>query len=108
MPRVPTLAALLVVAAVLFSGLGSPLGGTHPDEGLYLQAAREMHARGDWLTPTVDGRPDFTKPPLLYWAMGCSFSLFGTTLLAARLPVALAALLLAWVTGHLLMDMTCL
>ena len=101
MPRVPTLAALLVVAAVLFSGLGSPLGGTHPDEGLYLQAAREMHDRGDWLTPTVDGRPDFTKPPLLYWAMGCSFSLFGTTLLAARLPVALAALLLAWVTGRL-------
>ena len=47
MPRAPTLAALLVVAAVLFSGLGSPQGGTHPDEGLYLQAAREMHARGD-------------------------------------------------------------
>ena len=36
-----------------------------------------MHDRGDWLTPTVDGRPDFTKPPLLYWAMGLGFSLFG-------------------------------
>jgi len=92
---------LLVVAAVLFSGLGSPAGGTHPDEGLYLQAAREMHDRGDWLTPTVDGGPDFTKPPLLYWAMGLAFSLFGETLWAARLPVALAALALAWVTGRL-------
>jgi len=100
-PRALTLAALLVVAAVLFSGLGSPQGGTHPDEGLYLQAAREMHARGDWLTPTVDGGPDFTKPPLLYWAMAGSFSLFGVTLWAARLPVALAALALAWMAGLL-------
>src|SRR5215470_16307585 len=94
-------AALLVVAAVLFAGLGSPAGGTHPDEGLYLQAAREMHDRGDWLTPTVDGRPDFTKPPLLYWVLGISFSLLGETLWAARLPVALAALLLVWLTGRL-------
>lgn len=101
MPRGSTPAALLVVAAVLLSGLGTPVGGTHPDEGLYLQAAREMHDRGDWLTPTVDGEPDFTKPPLLYWAMAASFSLLGTTLWAARLPVALAALALAWVTGRL-------
>jgi len=99
--RVPGPVALLVVASVLLAGLGSPAGGTHPDEGLYLQAAREMHDRGDWLTPTVDGRPDFTKPPLLYWAMGASFALFGETLWSARLPVALAALALAWVTGRL-------
>ena len=97
----PRSVALLVVASVLLAGLGSPAGGTHPDEGLYLQAAREMHDRGDWLTPTVDGRPDFTKPPLLYWAMGASFALFGETLWAARLPVALAALALVWVTGRL-------
>jgi 4-amino-4-deoxy-L-arabinose transferase-like glycosyltransferase len=99
--RVPGWVAFLVVASVLFAGLGSPAGGTHPDEGLYLQAAREMHDRGDWLTPTVDGRPDFTKPPLLYWAMGASFALFGETFWAARLPVALAALALVWVTGRL-------
>ena len=97
----PRSVALLVVASVLLAGLGSPAGGTHPDEGLYLQAAREMHDRGDWLTPTVDGRPDFTKPPLLYWAMGASFALFGETLWAARLPIALAALALVWVTGRL-------
>ena len=101
MARSLSLAALLVVAAVLLAGLGSPAGGTHPDEGLYLEAARQMHERGDWLTPTVDGTPDFTKPPLLYWAIGCSFSLFGTTLWAARLPVALAALGLAWLTGRM-------
>ncbi len=100
-PRGATLAALLVIAAVLVSGLGSTAGGSHPDEGLYLEAGREMHDTGDWLTPTVDGRPDFTKPPLLYWAMAVSFSLLGTTLWAARLPVALAALALVWVTGRL-------
>ena len=100
-PGAAALAALLVVAAVLFSGLGSAAGGTHPDEGLYLEAGREMHARGDWLTPTVDGRPDFTKPPLLYWAMAACLSFLGTSLFAARLPVALAGLALAWVTGRL-------
>ena len=97
----PRAVSLLIVASVLFAGLGSPASGTHPDEGLYLQAAREMHDRGDWLTPTVDGRPDFTKPPLLYWAMGVSFALLGETLWAARLPVALAALALVWLTGRL-------
>jgi 4-amino-4-deoxy-L-arabinose transferase-like glycosyltransferase len=94
-------AALLVIAAVALAGLGSAAGGTHPDEGLYLALGVEMHARDAWLTPTVDGAPDFTKPPLLYWAMRGSFALFGVHLWSARLPVALAALALAWVAGRL-------
>jgi 4-amino-4-deoxy-L-arabinose transferase-like glycosyltransferase len=95
------LAALLLVAAVAFAGLESAAVGSHPDEGLYLALGREMHQTGAWITPTVDGLPDFSKPPLLDWAMRVSFLLFGLTLWAARLPVALATIALAWMAGRL-------
>jgi 4-amino-4-deoxy-L-arabinose transferase-like glycosyltransferase len=90
-----------VVAAVLAAGLGSPAGGTHPDERLYLSLANEMPAHGSWMTPTLEGQPDFTKPPLLYWASAACLRVFGRHLFAARLPVAVCALLLALVAGRL-------
>jgi 4-amino-4-deoxy-L-arabinose transferase-like glycosyltransferase len=93
--------ALALVAAVALAGLGSPGVGTHPDEALYLALGAEMHARHAWLTPTQDGSADFTKPPLLYWAMRLCFALFGVHLWSARLPVALAAVGLAWMAGRL-------
>ncbi len=90
-----------VVAAVVLAGLGSPSGGTHPDERLYLSLANEMQAQGTWMTPTLEGQPDFTKPPLLYWASAGCLRAFGPSLWAARLPVAVCALLLALVAGRL-------
>jgi 4-amino-4-deoxy-L-arabinose transferase-like glycosyltransferase len=90
-----------VVAAVLASGLGSPAGGTHPDERLYLSLAKEMQAHGTWMTPTLEGQPDYTKPPLLYWASAVCLRLFGLHLWAARLPVAVCALFLALAAGRL-------
>src|SRR5262249_18669947 len=60
-----------------------------------------MHETGAWITPTVDGAPDYSKPPLLDWAMRLSFLVFGLTLWAARLPVALASIALAWIAGRL-------
>jgi 4-amino-4-deoxy-L-arabinose transferase-like glycosyltransferase len=100
-PRPSATAALLLTAAVALAGLGSPGVGTHPDEALYLALGAEMHARHTWLTPTQDGSADFTKPPLLYWAMRVCFALFGVHLWSARLPVALAAVGLAWMAGRL-------
>jgi len=98
MPRVPTPRQLTWFAAVgaavlvvLLPGLGSPESGTHPDETLYLTVAEEMHARGAWLTPTLYGEPTFVKPPLLYWADRVFYAVFGPTILAGRLPVALSA-----------------
>ncbi len=89
-----------VVAAVLSAGLGSPTGGTHPDERLYLSLANEMQRQGTWMTPTLEGQPDFTKPPLLYWASAVCLRAFGRHLWAARLPVALCALLLTLLAGR--------
>ncbi|MCA1635981.1 MAG: phospholipid carrier-dependent glycosyltransferase [Acidobacteria bacterium] len=94
------LVLLLVVAAVYFYGLGSaPLLG--PDEPRYAQVAREMNARGDWVTPTLAGHTWFEKPALLYWLMMAGYQVFGVSEFAARLGSACAGvltlLLIGWV-----------
>jgi len=60
------------------------------NEGLYAGAVREMHERGDWLVPMSNGFPRVQKPPLVYWTMLVSTSLFGENEFAIRLPNALA------------------
>jgi 4-amino-4-deoxy-L-arabinose transferase-like glycosyltransferase len=60
------------------------------DEGLYVRAAQEMMARGDWVTPTVNGVHFLDKPPLLYWLLIGLYKLLGTGEFAAHLPPALA------------------
>jgi 4-amino-4-deoxy-L-arabinose transferase-like glycosyltransferase len=68
------------------------------NEGFYTQVAREMYLRGDYVTPRVNGILFFDKPPLAIWLSALSFHLFGVTELAARLPVALAATGLVFLT----------
>ena len=94
------LVLLLAVVAVYFYGLGSaPLLG--PDEPRYAQVAREMNARGDWVTPTLGGHTWFEKPALLYWLMMAGYSVFGVSEFAARFGSACAGvltlLLIGWV-----------
>lgn len=64
-----------------------------PDEPRYAQVAREMWARGDWITPTLGGTTWFEKPALLYWLSGLSYQLTGFNEWGARLPSAVAATL---------------
>jgi 4-amino-4-deoxy-L-arabinose transferase-like glycosyltransferase len=59
-------------------------------DGQYAGAAREMIARGDWLTPTQDGVPRLQKPPLVYWCEILSMKVFGVDEFGARFPVFLA------------------
>jgi len=97
-PRDPRLCLLLGGSAILFlGGLGwLPLFGR--DEALYAEAAREMLAGGDWITPYVNGVFFFEKPPLYYWLAGISYSIFGVSPFAARLPAALAAIITVLLT----------
>ena len=63
---------LVLIAFYLF-GLGSlPLVG--PDEPRYVEVAREMFLRRDWVTPTLGGHTWFEKPVLLYWTVIASFT----------------------------------
>ncbi len=95
------LAACIVM---LFSGLGSfPL--TDRDEGEYAASASEMIKRGDFVVPYLNGRPYLEKPILFFWTLSSSFKTFGQNEFAARLPSALAGLILLasmlfW-AGHL-------
>jgi 4-amino-4-deoxy-L-arabinose transferase-like glycosyltransferase len=74
-----------------------------PDEGRYAQISREMHERGEWIVPTLQGQPYLDKPPLLYWLVKISYSLFGVSEASARLIPALAihgAILLIYLIGR--------
>jgi 4-amino-4-deoxy-L-arabinose transferase-like glycosyltransferase len=61
-------------------------------DALYAVAAQQMVERGDWVTPYANGVRFLDKPPMMYWLMGASYLLLGTTEFAARLPTVLAVL----------------
>lgn len=87
----PYLLLYLLCIVIYLGGLGRlPLFGQ--DEALYAEAAREMLASGDWITPRVNGVIFFEKPPLYYWLAALNFRLFGVNPFAARLPAALLAI----------------
>jgi 4-amino-4-deoxy-L-arabinose transferase-like glycosyltransferase len=89
---------LIAVCAVYFYGLGAvPLLG--PDEPRYAEVAREMYARGDWVTPTLGGHTWFEKPALLYWLMMVAYRVFGVTEFAARVGSAVAGVLTVLLVG---------
>jgi 4-amino-4-deoxy-L-arabinose transferase-like glycosyltransferase len=98
------LAALLHVATI---GSGDLYSQT---EGQYAGAAKEMVETRNWLLPTNDGIPRLQKPPLLYWLIIGSFKLFGVKAAAARLPMALASVVLValiFLMGEKLADYWC-
>ena len=67
-------------------------------DAVQAQIARNMLASGDWVTARLDGVAYLEKSPLVYWMMAASYRVFGVRDWAARLPLALAAVLLCWVT----------
>ncbi len=74
-------------------GLFSP-GLLDDVDSVYIEIAREMLVRHDFVTPYLDGIRFFDKPPLLYWMAAASMRLFGVHAWAARLPLALGVLAL--------------
>lgn len=62
------------------------------------QIARNMLESGDWVIGRLDGVPYVEKAPAIYWLMAVSYRVLGVHDWAARIPVALAAILLSWLT----------
>jgi len=96
--REVVVAGVLALALFLVGTAQIPILGL--DEGRFSQAAREMLDRGDLVVPTFVGEGRYHKPILVYWLTMASYSVFGVTERAARLPSnlagALAVMLLAW------------
>jgi 4-amino-4-deoxy-L-arabinose transferase-like glycosyltransferase len=93
----------LLLAAGFFLFLVN-LGGPNlwdVDEGRNATAALEMMESGDYIQPTFNGELRDHKPALLYWLQVIAFHLFGVNEFAARLPSALAALLVMLLTYEL-------
>lgn len=91
---------ILVVLGLifLFLGLGSfPL--IDVDETRYATMARDMVLTGDWNNLMLNGQPFLEKPPLYFWLVASSISLFGKfTPLAVRFPIALVSFLFVIIT----------
>jgi 4-amino-4-deoxy-L-arabinose transferase-like glycosyltransferase len=67
-------------------------------DAVQAQIARNMLDSGDWVTARLDGVAYLEKSPLVYWSMATSYAVFGVHDWSARLPLALAVVLLCWFT----------
>jgi 4-amino-4-deoxy-L-arabinose transferase-like glycosyltransferase len=94
------LVLLLVAAAVFFGCMASPPSLMDDVDASHGQLARNMIRSGDWVIPRLDGVVYVEKAPLPYWLIALSYLVFGVHDWAARIPFALAAVLLCWITAR--------
>lgn len=84
---------LCAIAGFLFFYRLGIRGLAEPDEGRYAEIAREMLESGDWLIPRMNYIVHMEKPPMAYWLIAGSYSVFGINEFAARFPSAIAAII---------------
>src|SRR5579862_6364492 len=68
-------------------------------DAVHGQISRTMLSSGDWVTMRLDGVAYLEKAPLVYWLIAIFYKIFGVHDWAARIPIALAAISLAWLTA---------
>jgi 4-amino-4-deoxy-L-arabinose transferase-like glycosyltransferase len=104
-PPLPTqyswIAPVAVASAIFLGTILAPPHLLDDVDGVQAQIARNMLDSGDWITPRLNGIADFEKPPFLYWMIAASFALFGISDWAARLPVAISAVVLCFLVQQI-------
>ena len=91
---------VLLVAAIIYLGcIVSPPSLMDDVDAIQAQIARNMLKSGDWVTARLDGVAYLEKAPLIYWIMAISYGVFGVHDWAARIPIALSVMALAWLTA---------
>jgi 4-amino-4-deoxy-L-arabinose transferase-like glycosyltransferase len=93
------LAVALIAAAIYLGCIISPPSLMDDVDAVQAQIARNMLTSGDWVTARLDGVAYLEKAPLLYWLIAICYKVFGVHDWAARIPVALASIGLAWLTA---------
>ncbi len=92
--RTRSVGVLVLLWCVLHLGCLFTPGLLDDVDSIYIEVAREMLQRHDYVTPYVDGIRFFDKPPLMYWLAAAGMRLFGAYDWAARLPLSLTVLAL--------------
>jgi 4-amino-4-deoxy-L-arabinose transferase len=87
--RRPRRVLLGLAAGVALAFQGSR-GLYETTEGRYAESALEMVQHGRYLEPTLSGRPHWTKPPMVYWAIAAGIHVAGPNGWGARLANAVA------------------
>jgi 4-amino-4-deoxy-L-arabinose transferase-like glycosyltransferase len=90
---------LLVAAAIYLTCIISPPSLMDDVDAVEAQIPRTMLTSGDWVTARIDGVLYLEKSPLIYWVIASTYEIFGVHDWAARIPIALSAIGLAWLTA---------
>ena len=93
------LAVLAAASAIYLGCIVSPPSLMDDVDAVQAQIARNMLHSGDWVTARLDGIPYLEKAPLIYWLIAIFYRAFGVLDWVARLPLALSAVGLAWITA---------
>jgi 4-amino-4-deoxy-L-arabinose transferase-like glycosyltransferase len=96
---VSLLVVLLVAGAIYLASVISPPSLMDDSDAVEAQIARNMLTSGDWITARLDGVLYLEKSPLSWWVTNIAYKLFGFHDWAARIPFALTAIGLAWLTA---------
>ena len=91
---------VVAVAAIIYLGcIISPPSLMDDVDAVQAAIARGMLTSGDWVTARLDGLVYLEKPPLIYWTIAGSFRLLGVHDWGARIPIALSAIGVCWLTA---------
>jgi len=86
------LIALVAASAVLlFLGLDASTIWD-ANEAYYTETPRQMVQSGDYVNPSFNGAPRFNKPVLSYWVVAGFYQVFGVSVWAERIAIAIGAL----------------
>jgi len=97
--KVSLIIVLVAAAAIYLPGIMSPPSLMDDSDAVEAQIARNMLTSGDWVTARLDGVPFLEKSPLVWWLMDIAYKLLGFHDWAARIPIALTAVGLAWLAA---------
>jgi 4-amino-4-deoxy-L-arabinose transferase-like glycosyltransferase len=93
--------ALVIVAAIVFFGcIISPPALMDDVDAVHGQMARNMVQSGNWVIAHLNGVPYMEKAPLPYWLIAICYLVMGVHDWVARIPTALAAVLLCFATAR--------
>ncbi|MCC7185484.1 MAG: glycosyltransferase family 39 protein [Acidobacteria bacterium] len=93
---------LALSVLLLFLGLGANTIWD-ANEAFYVDTPRHMVESGDYINPQFNGEPRMNKPVLSYWVVAAFYQVFGVSVTAERVAIALGALGIlyaAWLFGR--------